>query len=46
MNAIYKKELHNYFTSIAAYLFIAFYMALTGYCITNYSIFNGYSYDT
>ena len=43
MNAIYKKELHNYFTSIAAYLFIAFYMALTGFCITNNSIFRGYS---
>jgi ABC-2 type transport system permease protein len=43
MYSIYKKEMRTYFTSISAYLFIGFYLALLGYCIYNTNLAGGYA---
>lgn len=40
MLAIYKKEIQSYFTSMIAYMFIAFFIAVTGIYFTYYCVGN------
>ena len=51
MLAIYKKELHAYFTSVIGWVFIAFFLVLTGLYFVIYNLLNGvtnfsYVYDS
>lgn len=43
MTAIYKKELHSYFSSVLGWLFIAFMLLLTGIFFTVYNLAGGYA---
>ncbi len=50
MLAIYKKELHSYFTSVLGWVFIAFFLVMTGLYFVLYNLINGiinfsYVYD-
>lgn len=50
MLAIYKKELHSYFTSVLGWVFIAFFLVMTGLYFVLYNLMNGiinfsYVYD-
>lgn len=50
MLAIYKKELHAYFTSMIGWVFIAFFLVMTGLYFVIYNLINGvtnfsYVYD-
>lgn len=50
MLAIYKKELHAYFTSVIGWVFIAFFLVMTGLYFVIYNLINGvtnfsYVYD-
>ena len=41
MLAIYKKELHSYFTSVLGWVFIAFFLVMTGLYFVLYNLING-----
>ena len=43
MSAIYRRELHSYFTSPIGYLLIAFLLLMNGFYFTAYNLQNGYS---
>lgn len=43
MTAIYKKELHSYFSSVLGWLFIAFMLLLTGIFFVVYNLAGGYA---
>lgn len=43
MTAIYKKELHSYFSSVLGWLFIAFMLLLTGIFFVAYNLVGGYA---
>ena len=50
MLSIYKKELHSYFTSVLGWVFIAFFLVMTGLYFVLYNLINGiinfsYVYD-
>ena len=41
MKAIYKKELFSYFTSMIGWIFLAFFLVLTGLYFMIYNLMNG-----
>lgn len=43
MSAIYRRELHSYFTSPIGYMLIAFLLLMTGFYFTAYNLQNGYA---
>ena len=43
MLAIYRREVHSYFTSPIGYLLIAFLLLMNGFYFTAYNLQNGYS---